>query len=366
MPNGPDITIQPKAIAIWALTSEGAALGVKIQRQFAGSRLFLGRHPDRSFNTGIRFERLGEALEQEFHRYQGHIFIMATGIVVRSLALLLQHKTKDPAVVVVDECGQHAVSLLSGHLGGANALARRVAACLGARPVITTATDLRGQPAIDLIAQERHLAIENASAIRHVSMALLEGRTIGLYDPYDHLAGALPSGCVQAMAAGTESAGDPQASFQGGPGVWVDDIQIDLPAEILILRPASLWVGVGCNRNTPAVEIRELLRHVLDQHGLAAASVAGLASIDLKADEKGLLDLAARLARPLRFFSRQQLATVPDVPSPSPMVEKHVGVKSVCEAAAILASENGHLIAPKQTTPNVTIAIARASSTSSV
>jgi cobalt-precorrin 5A hydrolase len=107
------------------------------------------------------------------------------------------------------------------------------------------------------------------------------------------------------------------------------------------------------------------LNRVLDEHDLASASVAGLASIDLKADEKGLLEFAGTLKRPLVFFSRDQLATVPDIPSPSTVVEKHVGVKSVCEAAAILASGNGHLIVSKQTTPNVTIAIARKSFTSS-
>ena len=352
------MTKQPIPIAIWALTSDGAALGVKIKHHFTDSRLFVGRGAGKSAATSIRFERLGDALAQHFHRYEGHVFIMATGIVVRSLANLLQHKTRDPAVVVVDECGQHAISLLSGHLGGANDLARRIGACVRARPVITTATDLHDVPAIDLIAQARQLAIENPAAIRHVSMALLEGRTVDLYDPHGHLAGALPAGCFRPTAAVTDTG--------CGSGVWVDDIQIDLPEEFLILRPASLWVGVGCNRNTPAVEIGELLQQVLERRELAAASVAGLASIDLKANEKGLLELADSLACPLRFFSREQLATVEDIPSPSTMVEKHVGVKSVCEAAAILASGNGHLIVLKQTTLNVTIAIARRSFTSSV
>ncbi len=361
--NDGGMTIPPDHIAIWALTAAGATLARKIQAHFPGCRLFLGRRAGGAEDGG-RFERLGDTLPQYFNRYRGHVFIMATGIVVRSVAHLLRDKTEDPAVVVMDECGQHAISLLSGHLGGANALARRVADCIGARPVITTATDLQNVPAIDLIAQERGLAIENPAAIRHVSMALLAGQSISLHDPQGCLAGALPDACLRSDAS-TTGPDDGEGRKSCGPGIWVDDIRVDLPAEILLLRPASLFVGVGCNRNTPTSEIRDLMNQVMDQHGLAPASVAGLASIDLKADEEGLLELSRSLSRPLIFFSRDQLALVPDVPSPSTVVEKHVGVKSVCEAAAILASGNGQLIAPKQTTPNVTIAIARKAFTSS-
>lgn len=352
------------SIAIWALTREGARLGRRIQRLLNGSRLFLGGRAGDTVEKEIQFDRLGDALQAHFHHHSGHVFIMATGIVVRSLAPLLRHKTKDPAVVVVDECGQHAVSLLSGHLGGANALARQIGDGMGARPVITTATDLQNVPAIDLIAQERGLFIETPGSIRHVSMALLEGRSISLHDPYGYLAGALPDEMLKRnrIAAGSDNGGAP---LFGDPGVWVDDIRVDLPPEILILRPATLFVGVGCNRGTSAAEIRALLDRVLNHHQLAVNSIAGLASIDLKADEKGLLELAGALNRPVTFFGRNQLATVTDIPSPSTMVEKHVGVKSVCEAAAILASKKGQLIAPKQTTPNATIAIARQSSTSS-
>jgi cobalt-precorrin 5A hydrolase len=349
------MTARFNPIAIWTLTAEGAALGRRLQAHFPESCLFVGQRAAATAPEGVPFNRLAEILPRHFHAYAGHVFIMATGIVVRSLAGLLQHKTKDPAVVVMDECGQYAISLLSGHLGGANRLARRIGACLGAQAVITTATDLHQVPAIDLIAQERHLAIENPEAIRHVSMALLEGRSIGLHDPYGYLRGALPAHVVKTGE---------DADFSG-PGVWVDDIRIDRPAETLILRPASLFIGMGCNRHTPAAEMRALLDRVLAHFNLCAACIAGLASIDIKADEEGLLALAGDLARPLSFFSRDQLATVPDIPSPSAMVEKHVGVPSVCEAAAILASGKGPLIVPKQTTPNVTIAIARKNSSSS-
>lgn len=353
------MTADKDRIAIWALTAEGAALGRRLQGHFAGSRLFCRRGSDRAVEGESRFDRLKDLLPQQFNAFSGHIFIMAAGIVVRSVAGLLRHKAVDPAVVVVDERGGHAISLLSGHLGGANELARRIGAAIGARPVITTATDVHGVPAIDLIARERRLSVDNPAAIRHVNMALLEGRPIALHDPHAWLRGALPESCR------VPDDGTPAALHRTDAGVWVDDIRIDLPAQILVLRPPSLFVGVGCNRGTPVSEIREMLERVLDHSGLAAASLAGLASIDVKRDEAGLLALAEDLARPIAFFSREALSAVNGIASPSAMVAKHVGVESVCEAAALLASEHGQLIVPKQISPNVTIAVARSASPSS-
>jgi cobalt-precorrin 5A hydrolase len=283
---------------------------------------------------------------------------MATGIVVRTLADLLRHKSVDPAVVVMDETGRHAISLLSGHLGGANDLTRRIAALTGADPVITTATDLKGVPAIDMIAVERNLTIENHDAIRVVSAALLRQETIALHDPLGCLRDALPEGTISPIDG---AAGRPAA----GPTVWVDDIRIDLPPEVLILRPASLFVGLGCNRGTPAREIRELVAAVLARHDLAPRSLAGLASVDLKADEAGLRQVADDWGLPLEFYPRDQLARVTGIPNPSATVQKHIGIPSVCEAAALLAAGRGRLIVPKHTTRNVTVAVARRSFTSS-
>jgi cobalt-precorrin 5A hydrolase len=358
------MSAKPEQLAIWALTAQGAALGQTLQRHFKPSRLFCRRRSSPAAPGIVPFERLGDMLPDHFHAFRGHVFIMATGIVVRSIAGLLRHKTVDPAVVVLDERGAHAVSLLSGHLGGANALARRIGDCIGAVPVITTATDLNHVPAIDLIARAKGLAIENPGAIRHVNMALLEGRTIGLHDPQGWLTGSLAEHQVPTVPL-EDAAALGTGGGSSGAGVWVDDIRVDLPAQFLVLRPPSLFVGVGCNRNTPAAEIQQLLDQVLAAYGLAAASIAGLASIDLKRDESGLLAAAEALDRPVRFYSRDALGAVADVPSPSAMVAKHVGVKSVCEAAALLASGNGHLIVPKQIRPNVTVAVARSASSSS-
>ena len=351
-------------IAIWALTTGGAHLGRRLIQHLVNGQLFVAAAVDDAAFDATSFVRLRDAVTRHFDRFEAHVFIMATGIVVRTLVDLIRHKTEDPAVVVMDETGHYAISLLSGHLGGANQLARELAGISGAAPVITTATDLRGVPAIDLIAQERGLHIENPDAIRTVSAALLRQETVTVCDPFGRLQGALPDSLVRPIDLNAE---DPVgAEFGNGPAVMVHDIHVDLPPEVLILRPASLFAGLGCNRGSPAGEITALLKTVLMRFGLARRSLAGLASVDLKADEEGLETAARHYDLPLTFYTRDQLAAVADIRTPSATVKKHIGIPSVCEAAALLASNNGDLIVPKQRTRNVTVAIARRAFTSSV
>lgn len=140
---------------------------------------------------------------------------------------------------------------------------------------------------------------------------------------------------------------------------------VDLPRQVLILRPRSLAVGIGCNRNTAADEMKALLMETLERFRLSPLSVFTLASVDIKQDEAGLVTLSESLGIPLVFFDRETLKQVSTIATPSAMVEKHIGVKSVCEAAAILAAKNGELVVPKQHTKNVTTAVARISSMSS-
>ncbi|MFO7713423.1 cobalt-precorrin 5A hydrolase [Desulfosarcina sp.] len=336
--------------AIWALTPNGARLARSIARQMSGSTRFLSAKLDTAIDGTIRFSRLKDAIDRHFGGFSSHIFIMATGIVVRCIAMHLAHKTTDPAVVVCDEAGRFAVSLVSGHLGGANALAMEVARITGGLPVITTATDVNRVPAIDVIALENGLTIENSAAIKAVNMALLTGGPIVVHDPYEKLAYHLPAS--QTLQAATNAFDDNAA------GVFVDHIRLDLPPHVLVLRPGSLVAGMGCNRGTSVDEMRSLLLETVAVNKLAASSLRALATVDLKADEPGLLNLAQSLNLKVMLFSRDRLKAVVQVPTPSTLVEKHIGVKSVCEAAALLATNRGRLIVPKQKTANVTVAVA--------
>jgi cobalt-precorrin 5A hydrolase len=348
-------------IAVWALTPNGKKLAGNIGRKLAGVDVYLSQKIGDNRFGHFTFQKLSEILENKFDRYSGHVFIMSTGIVVRMIAPLIKHKTKDPAVVVVDDGGNHAISLLSGHLGGANELARQIAAAIGARPVITTATDVNQVPAIDLLAKEKKLLIENPAAIKTVNMALLTGKKIRVCDPHNFLKNTLPDTVritSDDLIKHIQKNGQ-HSDIEDVPTVFVDDLRVDLPAAVLILRPASLMAGIGCNRNTETAEILAHLKDMLANNNLALSSLKGIASIDLKADENGLIRAAQNLKLPLTFFSKQELNQVKNIKNPSKIVEKHVGVKSVCEAAAILATRNGTLIVPKKSTKNVTVAIAR-------
>ena len=343
--------------AIWAITPNGAGLARAMAARIDHSTLFLPQKLATAGDGAIHFERLTPILQERFTHFSDHVFVMATGIVVRTIATRLGHKTTDPAVVVCDEAGRFAISLVSGHIGGANALARQVARITGGQAVITTATDVNQVPAIDLIAVENGLAIENPSAIKSVNMALITGDPIGVHDPFGLVTALLPTHqCDPCPAAALD---DRRA------GIFVDHMRLDLPPPVLILRPASLVAGVGCNRGTDVAEIRGLLEETLTEGGLAMASLRALATVDLKADESGLLALAESLNLPLKLFSRDQLGQVTKVPTPSAMVRKHIGVESVCEAAALLATHQGRLLVPKRKTANVTVAIAADSFSSS-
>lgn len=347
--------------AVWAITPNGVNLSKTIVAAMPDADVFLSHKLQVEGIPVKRFTALAETFSEEFHRYDGHVLIMAAGIVVRMIAPLIQSKVKDPAVVVVDDRGLHAVSLLSGHIGGANALTIQIADCINANPVITTATDVNLAPAIDVLATEKHLFIENPQNIKTVNMSLLKGHKICLHDPFKCLAGLIPDSIPWSDAHKKHGsrAADEDADKNQMTRIYIDDVQAKLPPQTLVLRPPTLMAGIGCNRNTAMQEMKELLERVFDQFNLSLYSLTGLASIRLKGDEAGLLALAEDQGLPLKFYDREELNQVKTIENPSLMVEKHVGVKSVCEAAAILAAQNGTLVVPKQTTRNVTLAVAR-------
>jgi cobalt-precorrin 5A hydrolase len=349
------------SLGIWAITPKGMLLGMQLCAKIPGASLFVSEKLTRetSLNSGSRpalfgstpevipFKKLSDELSRQFGRFSAHIFIFSTGIAVRMLAPLIRSKLTDPAVVVVDDNGIHVISLLSGHLGGANHLTQKIATLIGARAVITTATDINQLPSIDMLAKENNLYIENPGAIKHVNMVFLNGAKMEVYDPADLIIKSIPRRFIRGQ-------GIPET----GAGVACTWKTINVSRETIVLRPRILSVGIGCNRNTPMAVIHEFLKLVLAGEGLSLNSVFTLATTEVKNDEKGLLSLGAMLNLPIRFYDKNQLNSVDTIETPSKMVEKHLGVKSVCEAAAILASQKGRLIVAKKKNRDVTIAVA--------
>lgn len=335
---------------IWAVTACGARLGQRLCEALGGE-LCLPEKPWASGFSGARIvPSLREGLAKGFHGADGHVFIMATGIVVRMIAPLLVGKAEDPAVVVMDEAGRFAVSLVSGHIGGANGLAAEAAAAVGAVPVITTATDTHGIPSVDGVVSQRGLVVENPAAIKKVNMALLEKRRPLLWDPM----GIYADMAVLYTPAAERAEAD----------VVVDCVAAPVKEGALVIRPKRVTVGVGCNRGTPVEEILEVIGRAFQAGNFSSLCLKTMASIDVKADEEGILKAAERFGVPLLFYTKDQLGGTQGVVTPSAAALKHVGTVSVCEAAAIQSANMGRLVVPKVKSRNVTAALAMASSTS--
>lgn len=269
------------------------------------------------------------------------LFVSACGIATRAIAPLVHDKFCDPAVVCVDESAAFAVPLLSGHVGGANELARRVAGMCGAQPVVTTATDVNGLFSVDEWARRSRLVVLDRDVAKLISAKLLENQPVGFASDFD-VAGTLPRGVQEdACAAGFSVSHDAdKRPF----------------AQTLRLVPHTVVVGVGCKRGAGADAILSLVDSCLAQAHVAPEAVCALASIDVKADEKGLTEAARRRGWNLRLYSAEHLAAVSGNFSSSEFVRRTVGVDNVCERAA--CADGAMLLLGKRSSQGVTVAVA--------
>ncbi len=315
---------------------------------------------DRGADTARRVkDALGGAWETELYAPRGDlkektaelfpavdalIFVGACGIAVRAVAPYVVSKTSDPAVLVLDERGSFVISLLSGHIGGGNALTEALAAALGAVPVVTTATDVNRRFSVDAWAARQGLVIESMDLAKKYSASILKEDLPFTSD--EPLEGAPPAG-----------------TFPGETGAlgFAVTVRDESPyTETLRLIPTVLHVGIGCRRGTPAEAIRAAVEDAFRENGLLLSAVAAFASIDVKADELGLLSYAEETGREIRFFSAEQLRAAPGEYSASAFVANTVGVDNVCERAAVLsAGEGAGLLVRKIGRNGVTVAVAR-------
>jgi cobalt-precorrin 5A hydrolase/precorrin-3B C17-methyltransferase len=313
---------------VWA-TAAGGRLASHLQRAWPDTRAYPGPSEP--------------ALRAAWAECDGVVAFMAAGIAVRLAAPLLRGKDRDPGLVCVDDAGRFAVALAGGHAGGANRLAARVAETLGATPVVTTASDALGQPGLDDLGADLGFRVEPGSDLAAVGAAVAAGETVTLVADQRWPLPPLPASVVGADAA-------------SAPCLLITDRAVDPPGPAVVYRPPSLVVGVGCSSGASAAEILELIDEALQQSGLAAASVAALASIEVKRDEPGLVEAARERGWPLRVHPAERLAGVP-VPNPSAAVARAVGSASVAEAAALV--EAAELVVPKRKSARATVAVAR-------
>ena len=266
------------------------------------------------------------------------IFVGAAGIAVRAIAPHVRSKTADPAVLVADELGRYAIPILSGHLGGANALARRAAALCGGEAVITTATDIHEVFAVDLWAKAQNCAVLEPERIKTVSARLLAGEQVFFESDWP-VDGETPAGLVPGTGEGFSVSISNKTDAR------------------LHLVPRIVTLGAGCKRGTPQEILEAALSAFLANNSLCSKAVVQVCTIDRKGDEPGLLAFCAAHGWPLRTFSAEELAALPGKFSSSAFVKQITGVDNVCERAAVLGS-GGALLFPKEACRGVTLAAA--------
>lgn len=343
--------------AIIAVTGGGADLARRLAESMPESEVFLPEKFRRDDACNYFSAPLGDVLPELFAEAGGLVCLMATGIVVRLLAPHLRGKDRDPGVVVADEEGRFAISLLSGHLGGANELAGRVAAATGGQAVITTATDVNELPAWDDVARRENMAVEPLENIRILNSLLIEGRPIALVDRRQRVAPYftdVPS--VRRARNFIDTAVDSAVGR-----VFVTHRFVPQPERhgaLLLLRPRDLVVGLGCNRGTSSEEIADAIEKVMSEAFLSTSSIRCLATIAAKRDEQGINDYASFAGLPLEYHAAAALNMVEGSSPPSGHALRAVGVSGVCEPAAILSARNGRLLVRKQKHGNVTVAVA--------
>lgn len=286
----------------------------------------------------------------KFQTADAVIFLGACGIAVRSIAPYVASKKSDPAVLVIDECGKYVISLLSGHLGGANDLALRAAQLLGAVPVVTTATDLHGRFAVDVFAKKNDCRIFNMEAAKEASAALLAGENVGFYSEFPW-EGELPKGLV--LCENNSQKENPRV----GIAVAIHKDCQPFSSTVHVVPPV-LSLGMGCRRGKEAEAVKRGAELCLGKNNLYREAVETLASIEIKKEEPGLLALAKEWKLPFAVFSEKELLAVPGEFTPSAFVQKTVGVDNVCERSAVLASGQGRLIQKKMAGEGVTAALA--------
>ena len=325
-------------IEIAAFTNGGYALGESLRNELirGGDQVGLTRC------TSGGADALREWTQRCFTQADALVFIGAVGIAVRGIAPLLVGKAEDPAVVALDETGRFCVSLLSGHLGGANDLALRVGKITGATPVITTATDRRGVFAVDSWAANAGFFIQNPQVIVRVSAKLLAGEPVSFFSPFP-IRGNLPAGVILAE--------NPD----------LGDILVDIrnvgKADALHIVPPIAVLGLGCRRGTSASRIDWAVKEFCQAHHLAFQAISRVCSVDLKGDEDGLLAYCRDSELPFATFSASELRAVEGQFTPSPFVERTTGVDNVCERSAVLGA-GGPLLVGKTIINGISLALA--------
>jgi len=373
-------------LALIAITKHGVEHAKALKARLPGSELWVSEKqktlaPDAD---GV-FPTIKDFTAQAWDQYDVLFYHVSLGAVVRTIAPFLKGKDVDPAVVTVDDGKRFAISLLSGHVGGANELTEEVAAILGATPVVTTASDARATIPVDILGRDLGWRLEAKDFVTPVSAAVVNEKPIAFVQECGEKnwwtrPSPLPANIkvFQSVAearawpsppasAGPESAAVQVPGFQFDAWLVVSDrstesLKSDLGYDwerSVIYRPRTLCLGMGCDAGTDLDEVLGLLNKGLAEAALSGLCVKTLASIDLKAGEESLRLLAEHLGAQQVFYTRDELNAKGTLSTPNPVVEKYTGAVGVSEPSAMLAAGTDRLLLKKIKSARATLAVAR-------
>ena len=331
-------------VAIVAFTDKGLSLGKTIQKEFYRSKLFTTRETDFSKDI-LKIEQVADLLEKKFHAYDTWIFIGALGICVRSIAPFLQDKVSDPAVVNVDEQGKFAQAVLGGHLGGANEVAEKLSRILQAQAVISTASDLQQIWALDLLAQKFDWTAASEQPLNKlISLFVNNKRTALVLKVKDAGTAYLEKTKPHFVDLYYQLQEVDQSAYELLIYVGYEVFASSIPH--LTFHPKCLVIGSGCSRDIEPELFEEALLQRLRQEGIAYQSIAALASVDIKQEEKAYLALAEKWGCEFKTFTTEELGQIA-LANPSAVVLDKIGIEGVSESAAALLAQTPHWLVEK-------------------
>lgn len=305
-------------VSIFSYTENGKQVAKEI------STLDLPKFRDEKIE--IYIEESNDITEEIFNNRDAIIFVSATGIAIRKIAPFINSKLTDPAVIVIDECKNFVIPILAGHIGGANDFAKMISLGLKSIPVITTATDINGYKAIDSIASENGMIIKDSVGIKKINAKILSGEEISIY----------PDKNVDVIIS--------------------SDIADENRAELFIYNK-RIVVGVGCRKDTDEKLFEDIINRILYDNGLMPKDVYCVASIDLKKDEKAIINYTKKYDTKFVTFSASELTEVEGDFDESEFVKEITGVSNVSERAAVLVGHNGHFIQKRIVVNGITVSI---------
>ncbi|MBC6695875.1 cobalt-precorrin 5A hydrolase [Terrisporobacter mayombei] len=350
------MNIEDKKIAILSITQNGKSLGLNIKNNIKNADLYFIKRDIVENETNVIHinKRLKDFVPEIFNQYDYIIFIMATGIVIRTIAPLVVSKFSDPAILVTDEKGKNIISLLSGHMGGANEMTLYISDLINSNPVITTATDVNEKSSLDMIAKKLNAHIDNfRDNVLKINSMIVNNEKVGLFVDGNYLVDT--RGFVL----------DEKNTLKDIDNIVVisNKVSIDTNLDfsnknIIKVVPKDIVIGIGCRRDTDSEYMKDSLVDFLEQQNIDINAIKEIGSIDVKKDEKAILNLSKYLRVPFKIFTKEEISQVDYLYDKSEWVKKSVGVYSVAEPVAHLLS-NGNLIVKKHKYKGITFSIGR-------